>query len=114
MAGRHPASGAEREVRTSRPGQRPCGRHVRHLRKGRARAGPHTGRPATGWISFTVVGPDIVEADVYATACFAMGGEGLEFVSRTAGYEAYAVDRRLQASYTTGFDALCETFPATG
>lgn len=75
---------------------------------------PHTGRPATGWLSFTVVGPDIVEADVYATACFAMGGEGLDFVSRTAGYEAYAIDRRLQAVYTAGFDALCEKLPATG
>lgn len=75
---------------------------------------PHTGTPATGWLSFTVVGPDILQADVYATACFAMGGEALEFVARIAGYEAYAVDRRLQVSYTAGFDALCEALPATG
>jgi len=70
---------------------------------------PHTGKPANAWLSFTVVGPDILQADVYATACFAMGIAGLDFVSRSAGYEAYAIDHQLRATYTAGFDALCET-----
>jgi thiamine biosynthesis lipoprotein len=72
---------------------------------------PHTGRPAHAWLSFTVAGPDILQADVFATACFAMETAGLEFVSHVAGYEAYAIDNDLQARYTSGFDALCETSP---
>ena len=69
---------------------------------------PHTGKPAGAWLSFTVVGPDILQADVYATACFAMGVLGLDFISRVAGYEAYAIDLRLRATFTEGFDALCD------
>ncbi len=69
---------------------------------------PHTGKPANALLSFTVVGPDILQADVYATAGFAMGVSGLEFVSRSIGYEAYAIDNQLRASYTAGFKALCE------
>jgi FAD:protein FMN transferase len=69
---------------------------------------PHTGKPADAWLSFTVVGPDILQADVFATACFAMGTAGPDFVSRAAGYEAYAIDHQLRATYTPGFDAICE------
>jgi FAD:protein FMN transferase len=69
---------------------------------------PHTGKPTNGLLSFTVVGPDILQADVYATAGFAMGSHGLEFVARSAGYEAFAIDRHLRAGYTPGFEALCE------
>jgi len=69
---------------------------------------PHTGKPATALLSFTVVGPDILQADVYATAGFAMGVSGLEFIGRTPRYEAFAVDRQLRAGYTAGFGALCE------
>jgi FAD:protein FMN transferase len=69
---------------------------------------PHSGKPANAWLSFTVVGPDIVQADVFATGCFAMGIAGLEFVARIAGYEAYAIDHECRAKYTEGFDALCE------
>jgi FAD:protein FMN transferase len=69
---------------------------------------PHTGSPAREWLSFTVVGPDIFNADVYATAAFAMGTDGLGFIERTPGYEAYAIEPNLVASWTAGFDALCE------
>ena len=69
---------------------------------------PHSGKPAKAWLSFTVAGPDIVQADVFATACFAMGAAGLDFVSHLGSYEAYAIDNHLRASYTPGFDALCE------
>lgn len=69
---------------------------------------PHTGRAAEELLSFTVVGPDILQADVYATAAFAMGRDaGLAFIERAAGYEAYAIDRRLKATMTPGFDVLC-------
>jgi thiamine biosynthesis lipoprotein len=70
---------------------------------------PHSGKPADAWLSFTVVGPDILQADVFATACFAMGIAGLQFVTRAAGYEAFAIDHQLRASYTAGFKALCVT-----
>ncbi len=71
---------------------------------------PHTGRAATELLSFTVAGPDILQADVYATAGFAMGRRGLDFVERAEGYEGYAIDRRQLASWTSGFDALCVAF----
>ena len=69
---------------------------------------PHTGAPATELLSMTVVGPRIVEADVYATAAFAMGLAGLEFIEGRAGYEAYAIDKELRGHWTTGFDNYCE------
>ena len=72
---------------------------------------PHTGEPVDAWLSFTVVGPDILEADVLATACFAMGVAGLDFVSHRAGYEAYAIDNQLRAAYTSGFEAMCDAAP---
>lgn len=74
---------------------------------------PHTGRAAEELLSFTVVGPDILQADVYATAAFAMGKDGgLAFIQRAAGYEAYGIDRRLKATMTPGFDVLCAASPA--
>src|SRR5262249_54215153 len=37
---------------------------------------PHTGRPPTGVLSVTIVGPELATADAYATAAFALGGAG--------------------------------------
>jgi thiamine biosynthesis lipoprotein ApbE len=37
---------------------------------------PHTGRPAAGLASITVVGARLAEADAYATAAFRHGGGG--------------------------------------
>ncbi len=75
---------------------------------------PHSGKPANAWLSLTIVGPDILQADVYATACFAMGAIGLDFVTRVAGYEAFAIDHRLRAAHTAGFMALCDMVPGAG
>jgi thiamine biosynthesis lipoprotein len=69
---------------------------------------PHTGEPADALLSFTVVGPDILQADVFATAGFAMGAAGLEFVRKSAGYEAFAIDKELRTWSTPGFEGLCE------
>lgn len=69
---------------------------------------PHTGAPATELLSMTVVGPRILEADVYATATFAMGLAGLEFIEGRSGYEAYAIDTELRGHWTTGFDDYCD------
>ena len=68
---------------------------------------PHTGLPATALVSLTVTGPDIVTADVFATAAFAMGLAGLPFIEARPGYEAYAIDPALRARWTSGFEALC-------
>lgn len=69
---------------------------------------PHTGKPATDLLSLTVVGPDIIAADVYATAAFAMGPRGLAFVELRSGYEAFAITPGLRTTRTSGFDAYCE------
>jgi FAD:protein FMN transferase len=69
---------------------------------------PHTGEPATDLLSLTIVGPDIVTADVLATAVFAMGHAGLAFVEDREGYEAYAIDPQLRGHWTSGFDRYCE------
>jgi thiamine biosynthesis lipoprotein len=49
---------------------------------------PHTGRPSTGLLSVTVVGPDLGSADAYATAAFAMGADGPAWAATLTGYEA--------------------------
>lgn len=68
---------------------------------------PHTGQPAEELVSLTVVGPSIVEADVQATAAFAMGGRAIGYLEALPGYEAYAIGPDLRATWTSGFDALC-------
>ena len=43
-------------------------------------------------VSITVVGPNVLEADRFATAAFAMGLEGINFIERLQGFEGYAID----------------------
>jgi thiamine biosynthesis lipoprotein len=74
--------------------------------RGRHIVDPRTGRAVGELVSLTVVGPDIVEADVYATAGFVMGRAGIAFIEDQPGYEAYAIDRDLFAASTTGYEAL--------
>jgi thiamine biosynthesis lipoprotein len=54
-------------------------------------------------ISFTVVGPNVYEADRFATAVFAMGREGISFVENLAGFEGYMIDAKGIATFTSGF-----------
>ena len=56
---------------------------------------PHTKKPAGELLSITVTGPDIVMADILATAAFAMGREGIDFIGRQKGYEALAITREV-------------------
>lgn len=62
---------------------------------------PHTGRAATELLSLTVVGPDIVAADVYATAAFAMGRSGIEWLARQ-GLDGYQIGHDDRAAFTPG------------
>jgi FAD:protein FMN transferase len=57
----------------------------------------------TDVVSLTVIGPNIYEADRFATAAFAMGEEGIRFVERLEGFEGYMIHRHGQATFTTGF-----------
>jgi thiamine biosynthesis lipoprotein len=67
---------------------------------------PHTGRPARGVLSITVVGPELATADAYATAAFAMGRAGPAWTAGLDGYEAMTVlDDGVLC--TPGFAHLC-------
>ena len=55
---------------------------------------PKTKKPATKLLSVTVTGPDIIWADVLATAIFAMGKvKGSEFIKSQPAYQALIIGR---------------------
>ncbi len=54
--------------------------------------------------SLTVVGPNIYEADRFATAAFAMGEGGIGFIEGLDGFEGYQIDANRVATYTAGFE----------
>lgn len=63
---------------------------------GTAERGEHlwdgrSGDRARGWASLTVVGPHLTWADAFATAAFAMGAAGVDWVARHDGYTAIAI-----------------------
>lgn len=65
---------------------------------------PKTGNPADEIASITVVGPDIYEADRFATAAFVMGKNGISFIQGLTGFEGYSIDKNGIATYTNGFE----------
>jgi FAD:protein FMN transferase len=56
--------------------------------------------------SVTVVAPTILEADLLATATFAMGEQGLTYVQKISGVEVYAIRKDRTSVMTPGFSAL--------
>lgn len=64
---------------------------------------PHTGKPATALASVTVIGPNIVVADVYATAAFAMGAKGADWIA-AQGLDCYVIDNAGKATFTPGLN----------
>jgi FAD:protein FMN transferase len=54
--------------------------------------------------SLTVIGPNIYEADRFATACFAMDKQGIEFIEKAPGLEGYMIDTAGLATLTSGFE----------
>ena len=54
-------------------------------------------------VSITVIGPDVLEADRFATAAFAMGTNGIQFLESRPGLEGYMIGRDAIAVETTGF-----------
>jgi thiamine biosynthesis lipoprotein len=69
----------------------------------------HADQPITEIVSMTVIGPDVYEADRFATAAFAMGRMGVAFVEGLDGFEGYMIDAQGIATYTSGFEryVLC-------
>jgi FAD:protein FMN transferase len=67
---------------------------------------PHTGQPARGLASLTVVGPRLSYADSYATAAFAMGpATSRDWIESLDGYDAYAITEAGETWQTRGFAA---------
>jgi thiamine biosynthesis lipoprotein len=64
---------------------------------------PKTNKPVTEIVSLTVIGPNVCEADCYATAAFAMGTQGIQFIDRIKGLEGYMIDTKRIATWTRGF-----------
>src|SRR5258708_10776229 len=55
-------------------------------------------------VSLTVIGPNIYDADRFATAAFAMGRDGIIFIESLEGFEGYMIDKNGQATLTSGFE----------
>ena len=60
-------------------------------------------KPATEIVSVTVIGPNIYEADRFATPTFAMGLEGINWLERKPGLEGYLITHDRKAIFTSGF-----------
>lgn len=66
---------------------------------------PRKGEAVTELASVTVVGPNIAEADAYATTVFAMGLDGLEWLAHHDGYEAAVITHDMRLLTTPGMAA---------
>jgi thiamine biosynthesis lipoprotein len=53
--------------------------------------------------SISVIGPNVYEADRFATAAFAMGEKGIEFIEKLKGFEGYMIQNDHKAVYTSEF-----------
>jgi FAD:protein FMN transferase len=73
--------------------------------RGRHLIDPRTQRPATGLQSVTIVGHDLAEVDVAATAVFVMGLPGLDWAA-DRGLEAMLIDLDDNVHQTKGFAQL--------
>lgn len=65
--------------------------------------------PIEDLVSLTVIGPNVYEADRFATAAFAMGDKGLAFIDQLDGFEAYGIDHTRTAHMTHGFEKYTQS-----
>lgn len=66
---------------------------------------PHTKKAVkTDIVSLSVIGPNVYEADRFATGAFAMGNRGIEFLEKLDGFEGYSIDKNGIATMTSGFE----------
>lgn len=54
--------------------------------------------------SITIVGSNVCNADRFATASFAMGEKGIEFIEKQKNLEGYMINKKGIATFTSGFD----------
>lgn len=57
-------------------------------------------------VSLSVIAPCIVDADRFATAAFAMGKDGINFIAGLKDLEGYMIDSQGMATFTDGFSQL--------
>lgn len=62
-------------------------------------------------VSLTVIGPDVYDADRLATAAFAMGKSGIDFIEKLPGFEGYLIDAGGTATMTGGFEKFTRHAP---
>ena len=70
---------------------------------------PKNKKPAQEIASITVIGPNVYDADRFATAAFAMGEKGIEFISFLKGFEGYMIKKDKTAVFTKGFEKHVES-----
>lgn len=66
---------------------------------------PFQDGPIKDILSISVAGPKVVDADRYATAAFAMGRSGINFIATIPSYEGYMVDTSGTVTMTDGWRA---------
>lgn len=88
-------------LRVSDEGVATSGTYIRgnHIYNPRA-----SNQPVNGIVSLTVIGPNIHDADRFATAAFAMGIDGIKFIEQLPGCEGYIIDTNGTATMTTRFE----------
>ena len=87
-------------IRVSGQGVATSGTYIR----GQHIYNPHKGSGAEGPASLTVIAPDILEADRFATAAFAMGENGIGFIGALPGFSGYMITNNKHATYTSTFE----------
>jgi thiamine biosynthesis lipoprotein len=81
---------------------------------------PHRGVPATDLAAVTVVGPELVHSDAFATAALAMGHEAPDWLAGLDDHEALVIDASGRGWETPGFGryrldaAMRSPSPVTG
>jgi thiamine biosynthesis lipoprotein len=65
---------------------------------------PKNASPLNEIVSLTVIGPNVYDADRFATAAFAMQKAGVYFIEKLEGYEAYQIDKDGIALFTSNFN----------
>ncbi len=65
---------------------------------------PHDDKEIRDIVSLTIIGANVYEADRFATAAFAMGKKGINFIESQKDLEGYMIDSNGIATYTSGFE----------
>lgn len=76
-----------------------------NYQRGKHIINPQTKKLAEDVASVSIIGSDIVKADVLATAVFAMGPAGLDFMQKQKGYECLMVDKAGSFHVTSGWSS---------